>query len=146
MAKITDNQSIFDALNRKIDLLQEIEEIRKRIREIVPILDETRKKASNFSKIEDIENRLQAIEIETARQISTEVNEVGKPKYSNETKRKAELKTRLQMNPERAKLLNELKELKQEKLETELEYKNIRDEFRALQIEAQLYIAEINLI
>ena len=128
-----------------IDYDREVKEIRERLRELSGKLAEARRKARNFTRIEEIQERLSAIELEVMGEITREKDENGKPVFSNEQKRKVELKRRLEIHPEYQQLLTELKELKQEKVEAELEYEMLRDEFRRLLAEAHLIAAEASI-
>jgi len=134
-------------LKSLLNYSQQVDEVRAKIKQLLPRLSEARFRARNFTELDDINRRLSAIEVELMYEISNEVDaNTGKPKYSNETKRKAELKTRLESHPEYQELRNRLRELKQEKVEAELEYESLRDEYRALLAEASLLSAEANLM
>lgn len=66
------------------------------------------------NKIEEMQEILKIWELEQIADIADAVNENGKPVFSNETKRQAELERRKKDNKEYQKMANELKSQKLE--------------------------------
>lgn len=76
-------------------------------------------------------------------QINTAVNSNGKPLFSNESARNAELKRRLAANTEYQELKAVLGEIEARQFEAETEASQLADEFRAWKTIAELTAAEL---
>lgn len=90
-------------------------EIKARLLELPEMIREV-KKTLFEKKIEsiDIKEQLKIWELQEMANISNEVNEKGKPAYSNETKRQAELQRRKENSKEYQDLQNKLNKLDEE--------------------------------
>jgi len=97
------------------------------------------------SELAEIEQRMKQREAEIMFEINGEEGEKGKPKFSNEPLRKAELTKRLVRDQEYRDIKEEYSKVEFRIWEHEGEADNLRREFQALLAHKDLIVAELNL-
>ncbi|MGB9825673.1 MAG: hypothetical protein ACPLRU_03270 [Desulfofundulus sp.] len=123
---------------------RETERIKEKLLEYPARIAEAKKRArAEKTAADEVRGQMENIQAEILYQVCTETGNNGKPLFSNETVRNAELKRRLAQNPEYQELRAVLQTVEAGLFEAEALVNQLIDEFRAWKAVAELTAAEL---